>query len=117
MLRLVARNKLPDSLENIERQVAGLHASEKVESLRLSENPAGNSFLDENRPRPVLSFVNRRVALALEPQQRSYHRRPGQHRAVGVVEHIVKAVIVRLDRVVGQPVADVEAVALLEDVQ
>jgi hypothetical protein len=55
-------------------------------------------------------------ALTLQPQQRPHDRRPAEYSDIGEMEDIVESIVVSRHRVVGQPIADIDAIAALEHI-
>ena len=83
---------------------------EVIQFLGAREDPGRKTFLDDDRAAAVLRFVHLRVTLALLFDERPKGRRPMQNGRVGKMKNIVEAISVRIEDVVGQRIADKNAV-------
>jgi hypothetical protein len=62
---------------------------------RLTENPCRDALFDQKSPRSVFGFVDRRLALAFQFEERAHHGRPSKDCRI-IVKYVVKPVVVWL---------------------
>src|SRR5467141_3817431 len=76
------------------------------------ENPSSHSLFDQNSSGAILGFIDEGFAFSLNPEECPSNWRPAQNRRIAEMEYIMEAIVILLDLVVGQAVADIYSAAL-----